>query len=262
MKNILKKFLEKIPKLYFYIITLHKKYHNNKNKIKYHLFGTKMHEEYWTTRHLFQGDDWGNKTNDFVKAYWDSKSHSHRSFLIQTISKFSPSSLLEIGCNCGPNLFLLAKKFPNAKIVGIDINPQVIQRGNELFAREGISNVELFCCKADDLSNFENKSFDIVFTDAVLLYIGPDKIEKVIKEITRISRQALIFLEWNYFDSGDEDPDGLGVYHHGLWKRNYSALLKRFARNRKIRITKIDSNIWAQENWSNVGAIIEAYFEL
>lgn len=82
--------------------------------MKEYFLGTQVREREWATRHLRKGererDDWGKGSNDWIKGYWDSQDHPHRPFLIERISKFSPNSILEIGCNCGPNLHLLAKK--------------------------------------------------------------------------------------------------------------------------------------------------------
>lgn len=221
------------------------------------LFGTKVREREWARRHLHKGNDWGNEEGDWIKGYWDSRNHSHRNLLIERICKFSPSSILEIGCNCGPNLYLLAKKFPDAEIRGIDINPMAVQKGNEWLAREGISNVKLSVGKADDLGEFQDKTFDIVFTDAVLIYIGPDKIRKVIQEMLHVVRRALIVVEQHYFESRNEDPHGLGVYRYGRWIRDYMGLLKQFVPEEHISITKITEDIWPDERWKEMGAIIE-----
>jgi ubiquinone/menaquinone biosynthesis C-methylase UbiE len=226
------------------------------------IVGTKAREKEWATRHLHEGerrrDDWGNGSVDWIKDYWNSQNHSHRPFLIEKISTFSPvSSILEIGCNCGPNLYLLAKKFPDAEIRGIDINPMAVQKGNEWLAQEGISNVKLSVGKADDLGEFQHKSFDIVFTDAVLIYIGPDKIKKVIQEMLHVAHRALILLEWHCLEPQRRDPNGFGVYHHGSWKRDYVALLKQFVRAEQIRVTKIPEDIWPDKNWKTLGAIVE-----
>jgi len=221
------------------------------------LFGTKVREREWARRHLRKCSDWGNEEGDWIKGYWDSRNHSHRNFLIERICKFSPSSILEIGCNCGPNLYLLAKKFPDAEIRGIDINPMAVQKGNELFASEGISNVKLSVGKADDLGEFQDKTFDIVFTDAVLIYIGPDKIKKVIQEMLHVVRRALIVVEQHYFESRNEDPHGLGVYRYGRWIRDYIGLLKQFVPEEHISITRITEDIWPDEKWKEMGAIIE-----
>ncbi|MGQ9460516.1 MAG: class I SAM-dependent methyltransferase [Candidatus Bathyarchaeaceae archaeon] len=169
------------------------------------------------------------------------------------ISKFSPLSILEVGCNCGPNLYLLAKRFPDAEIRGIDINSVAVQKGNEWFAQEGISNVKLFVGKADDLRQFQDRSFDVVFTDAVLIYIGPDKIKKVIGEMLRVARKALIFLEWHGFNS---KSNPLGIYV-GHWMRDYVTLLKEFIPEKKIKAIKMPEELWPDKNWQRWGAIIE-----
>ena len=224
------------------------------------IVGTKAREKEWATRHLRRNecDDWDNGSGDWIKSYWNSQNHSHRPFLIEKISTFSPiSSILEIGCNCGPNLYLLAKKFPDAEIRGADINPMAVQKGNEWLAQEGISNVKLSIGKADDLGEFQDKTFDIVFTDAVLIYIGPDKIKKVIQEMLHVVRRSLILMEWHCFEPQYKDPNGFGVYHHGSWKRDYVALLKQFVRAEQIRVTKIPEDIWPDKNWKTLGAIVE-----
>jgi ubiquinone/menaquinone biosynthesis C-methylase UbiE len=232
--------------------------------LKADLLGTKVQERYWASRHCRKGSDWSNwntaqyleEDNEWVIGYWDSQNHPHRPFLINRISNFSSNTILEIGCNCGPNLRLLAKKFPRAVIMGIDINPLAVEKGNEWLAQEGISNVKLSVGKADELGDFQDTSFDVVFTDAVLMYIGPDKIKNVIKEMIRVTRLALILLEWHDFDSDHRDQ-GLGVYYRGAWRRDYVALLKQFVREEQIHVTKITEEIWPEKNWKEVGAIIE-----
>ncbi len=225
--------------------------------------GAKAWEKEWATRHLRKGNDWNDtrhlsEDDEWVMGYWNSQSHSHRPFLIEKISAFYPfSSILEIGCNCGPNLYLIARRFPDIEIRGIDINPRVIQKGSELFASEGISNVKLSVGKADELEQFQDKSFDILFTDAVLIYIGPDKIKKVIQEMLRITRRALILVEWHCFEPDRKGSPGLGVYYVGCWKRDYMALLRQFVPDGHISITKITGDIWAGEMWEETGAVIE-----
>jgi ubiquinone/menaquinone biosynthesis C-methylase UbiE len=73
-----------------------------------------------------------------------------------------------------------------------------VQKGNEWFRQEGISNVKLEVGRAQKLAQFADKSFDVVFTDAVLIYISPDEIEQVVKEILRIGR-AVVLCEWQLF---------------------------------------------------------------
>ena len=116
--------------------------------------------------------------------------------------------------------------------------------------KEKISNVKLSIGEVDELNKFQNKSFDIVFTDALLIYIGPDKIRKAIEEMLRVTNQALILLEWH------SKSNPLGVYV-GHWMRDYATLLKEFIPENKIRITKLPGGLWGG-NWQKYGAVIEA----
>ena len=128
-----------------------------------------------------------------------------------------------------------------------------VQKGNEWLAQEGISNITLLEGKADELGQFKDRSFDIVVTDAVLIYVGPDKIKKVIAEMLRVSRQALILLEWHSFNS---KSNPLGVYV-GHWMRDYVALLEDFVPENKIKVIKMSEELWPDKNWQRLGGVIE-----
>ena len=258
MKEQLKHILRKWSALYWFVET---SFHTLRLRhLKECLLGTGVREREWATRHLRKErkrDDWGTGSGDWIKSYRNSTDHPHRQILIDIISQYNPSNILEIGCNCGPNLYPLVKKFPDAKIIGIDINPLAVQKGNEWLAQEGISNVKLLEGKADELGQFQDKSFDVVFTDAVLIYIGPDKIREVMMGLIRIAHHALILTEWHSFEPEKKDPYGLGVYYNGCWKRDYVALLKQFVREEQIRVTKITGDVWPDKNWKRWGGIIE-----
>lgn len=208
------------------------------------LLGTKAQERWWAKRSIAEG-------------YWNNRNRPSKYFLAERIAAFSPiDSILEVGCASGPSLYLLAKRFPQAEIRGIDINSPAIQYGNEQFAKEGISNVRLLVGEADELGQFQDRSFDIVFTNALFIYIGRDKINKVIHQMLRITRRALVLMELHCFES-DKDPNGRGFYYGGNWVRNYRALLRQFVPEKRIRITKIPEDVWDAEPWRTFGAVIE-----
>ncbi|MDI6602615.1 MAG: class I SAM-dependent methyltransferase [Patescibacteria group bacterium] len=237
MKEKIKSILKSYPSIYHFV----QNYYWKTLSLKAKFLRTKMVERKWQNR----------KDLITAKDFWLATNHLHRQLLIKKIESFSPiSSVLEIGCGFGSNLYLLAKKFPKAKIKGIDINPKFIQVSKEIFSKEKILNVETLIGRADELGRFSAKSFDVVFTDAVLMYIGPDKIKKVIKEITRIAKKALIFVEWQ---SEKEEYDA----HVGVWKRNYLNLLSNFFSKERISLSKIPKEAWPDENWQKFGYLIE-----
>jgi ubiquinone/menaquinone biosynthesis C-methylase UbiE len=219
----------------------------------------------WASRHLHE-ESW-------IENYWKSRDHPHRHLLANMISKFSPKSVLEIGCASGPNLYHIAKKFPDAEIKGIDINPMAVQRGNEWLKQEGISNVKLEVGKAQELDQYSEKSFDVVFTDAVLIYIAPNEIKHVAKEMLRIGHTSIlnewhIFNKWfafllsQYYYLRTRNPlfkpesASLGFYV-GHWARDYEVLFEQFVSKEKICITKLPKEVWNDKGWQRWGAIIE-----
>lgn len=226
--------------------------------------GTTVQERFWATRHLKEQSDWGKASsgktgNVWVDGYWSSTSHEHRALLLERIRRYSPiEAVLEIGCNCGPNLQMIGKEYRSAKVVGIDINPAAIQAGKELLKEEGLENVSLLVGKADDLRAFDDKTFDVVFTDAVLIYIGPDKIHKVVGEMVRLARKAVIFVEL-HDPSGSRGLSGVGKYIRGCWIRDYEKIMRSFNLAIKgISLTKISEGDWEAPNWQEFGHIIEA----
>ncbi|HCJ67783.1 MAG TPA: hypothetical protein DHV62_10845 [Elusimicrobia bacterium] len=206
-------------------------------------FGTVIEEFFWRFRHIFI--DW---SASYISP--SSINHPHRQFLIEKISQYAPfKTVLEIGCASGPNLYLLAKRFPDAEIYGIDISGQAIRKGQQWFKSQKLRNVFLFQGKADDLKRYPNRSIDIIFTDAVLIYFGPDRIKSVVREICRVARRALILNEWH-----SESPTSSYDTH---WIHNWKIQLKGFISEDNIKITKIPLDIWAG-SWAKHGYIIES----
>jgi ubiquinone/menaquinone biosynthesis C-methylase UbiE len=220
----------------------------------------------WATRHVYD-ENW-------IESYWKSRDHPHRTFLAEKIGKFSPiRSILEIGCASGPNLYNIARKFPDADLRGIDINPMAVKKGNEWFRQEGISNVKLEVGRVQELAQFADKIFDVVFTDAVLIYISPSEIEEVVKEVLRIGR-AVVLCEWQLFNMWSalllngyyclrlkSEAFKFKSASHGFfvghWVRDYRILFKEFVPKENIRITKLPKEMWDDKGWQTWGAIIE-----
>lgn len=240
--NSIKSFLRKWPN--FYSI-LQRIYYGFRRFLELHILGTKLQEWIWSA----------NRGKDYVNEGRESISHPHRKFLLDKILYYSPfENILEIGCNAGPNLYLFSKQFPHVKLYGIDINGRAIEEGKKHFKEEGISNVSLAVGRADRLASFADKSIDVVFTDAVLMYVGPDKICGVISEMVRIARKAVIFNEWHHNSINTKRY----FYHYGHWVYDYAYLLSSYGSLDSIKTTKIPKEIWGDPGgWEKYGSIIE-----
>jgi len=226
--------------------------------LKVRLWGSRIYEKEWKCHYirmkLKKNGDWSNKESDWLRGYWDSINHPHRALLIDQVQKYSPESALEIGCNCGPNLRVLADRSPGIRLAGVDINSEAVEKGNLWLQDYGYHNIILFEGQADNLSRFPDNSFDVVFADAVLIYIGPDKIRSVIQEMIRVARKGVVLMEWH--DGETNQGSGTFVFGRGLWKRNYRALIGEYASETTIEIEHISPEIWPDAGWSEYGAVI------
>ena len=224
------------------------------------LGGTGLQERYWATRHQRGGSDWGSTSaagaDQWAREYWESRDHPHRALLADAIARWEPASVLEFGCNCGPNLYRLAERLPDARLIGIDINEDAVEYGRTLMAAAGVSHVALTCGSVEALEAIATKSVDVVFTDAVLLYIGPDRIASVLQHLRRIAHKAVVLTEWHCATS---ERDILGIYDSGCWRRDYAKLLRvGDAAIADIHLTKIPESAWPSEKWRLWGYVIEA----
>lgn len=159
-------------------------------------------------------------------------------------------SVLEIGCGCGANLEVIAIRAPLLRLVGVDISPASIAVGRERFAELGLGGIKLVEGQADNLRAFAEASIDVVFTDAMLLYIAPDKIQACIEEMRRIARRAIILLEMH--------RDGIGLdgsYTRDGWVRDYRVLFNQFGYDPKL--TRMPPEARPAGRWPKYGTLIE-----
>ena len=81
----------------------------------------------------------------------------------------TPHAVLDLGCGPGNSSRVLARRFPGARILGIDSSPEMIDtaRGNQ-------PDLDFALCDAGkDLPNLGHGSFDVVFSNACVQWI-PD----------------------------------------------------------------------------------------
>ena len=184
----------------------------------------------------FQDDKkyWQNRVADWEKAYGATINHSHRDSLMGVLRSIEFDSVLEIGCNCAPNLQRIKKEFKGVKLAGVDINEQSI-----VSAINTLPEATLRVSEASELP-VEDKSYDLVITDAILIYIDRKEIKKVRDEMLRVARKAIVMVEWQ---ADREDK----LFGH--WRRDYRKLFE----GHKIHLNKITN--WGG-GWNRFGYII------
>ena len=96
-------------------------------------------------------------------------------------------SIIEVGCGTGRHLIQLAKAFPNARCVGVEIDPTGMKAASALVAEAGIADrVELI--EGDLTSAVSEDSADAVVMIEVLHEIAPDLRKGVIDACHRALR--------------------------------------------------------------------------
>lgn len=176
----------------------------------------------------------------------------HRQWLAQHLLAIPDmKQILEIGCGWGANLEVLAKRDRSLKLAGVDINLPSIKKGQVRFMSLGLENIKLFEGRANNLEKFKDGSIDVVFTDAVLLYIGPDQIEGCIREMKRVARKAVVFLEMH--------QEGIcigGRYTRDGWVRDYGVLCRKVL-SADVHIRPMPSEARPAGRWPVFGTLVE-----
>ena len=200
--------------------------------------------DYWSSRKKEdEKRDWPYEKKNWLDDYTESVKHPHRAMITEVMSSWEAKhgialeSVLEIGCNTGPNLALIKRNFPDVHVTGIDANPFAIE-----IAKKNIDGI-FFVNDLTKVGQFAPK-FDVVICDAVLMYIKPKEIDEVIDMLSMNCTKILILFEWNALSYYGAIKD----YH---WARDYKEhLIKRGFNVVKKKLTKKE---WQSKNWQKNG---------
>lgn len=201
-------------------------------------------DQYWIKRDpKEERRDWNIKTPDWITGYWKSSNHPHRTQIIVELKKLEFKSLLEVGCNAGANIQRIRKEFKldDNDLAGVDVNDDAIR-----FVQKKLPDIIWRIGNAKDLP-FIDKEYDVVLADAVLMYADPTEVEKILSEMNRVAKKAIIICDWD--GENDEIRDG-------HWCRNYEKLLKEMG----FQVNKIKIKKWPTKsgNWEKHGYIFVA----
>lgn len=110
-----------------------------------------------------------------------------------------PKSILDVGCGGGKFAYILALKYPGARVVGIDISQDAIDYARKKLAKRPISNL-CFEYRENPELNEQEKSFDIVTSTLVCHHLDDATIIDFFKRASKVARKAIIIndLERNW----------------------------------------------------------------
>lgn len=114
--------------------------------------------------------------------------------LIHALRLFPAARILEVGCGRGIALPVLAARLGPQKLVGIDIDPELVALANE---RLRFKRVEATVIEGDVRNlPFESGTFDLVFDFGTCYHVsgGSDGARKALKEIARVLTPRGLFV--------------------------------------------------------------------
>lgn len=193
--------------------------------------GTRLQEWAWRTRHLYRCG--------WAQGYLETLDHPHRSQIVEAVASFQPKHVLEIGCASGANLARLRRSLPHAWLHGLDINAEAIRVGQHHFAHD--HRIDLRVGHADRLDAFADHSTDVVLSDAVLMFVAPDRIHRVLAEIVRVAGKGLVLNE--YHAAGETQ----GHFDGGRWVYDLTALLRQLVPGKaqiESRASAFNGGLW------------------
>jgi len=152
--------------------------------------------------------EFGNAYTDRCVPNWEAR----RPAFDKMIGGLDLTKILEVGCNRGHNLQLLADMFSNAEVVGIEPNPYAVR-----ITRESSSKIAALHGDAFDIP-FKDNYFDLVFTAGVLIHIALTDLPAALAEIHRASGRYILAVE--YFAEKETTINYRG-HDDLLWKRDF-----------------------------------------
>lgn len=193
----------------------------------------------WRLRHLWQ--------RSWADAYVGSAGHPHRDQIVDRILAFGTvDSVLEVGCATGANLVRLHERSPAVRLYGIDISLAAIRAGRRVSQSQG-KEVRMLVGSGESLRDLPARSVDVVFSDAVLMFLPPATVERTLRGMLHLCRKGLILNEYCQIGRASRFEDG-------RWIHDYPAVIHAISPTVKVAV---GPSAFTGGLWSTVGALIE-----
>ena len=142
-----------------------------------------IYPEYYRSQN-FHGIEGGYLTSGAAVTYDPVTKHAlppnedwNRETVIKAISG-SPHKILDLGCGTGSTTLLVQKAFPNAKVIGLDLSPQMLVMSEYKARQAGLNKIRWIHGLAET-TGFADGEFDVV-TASLLFHETPPAISQAI----------------------------------------------------------------------------------
>ncbi|MBI4511645.1 MAG: class I SAM-dependent methyltransferase [Deltaproteobacteria bacterium] len=108
-----------------------------------------------------------------------------RDFELELLESVEASDILEVGCGTGELLLRVARRFPSARVVGIDPDPRALRIAAKKLPPE--RDIRLVKGRAESLE-FPDHSFDLVLSSLMLHHLDTESKIAALREWKRVLR--------------------------------------------------------------------------
>ena len=157
-------------------------------------------------------------SGEFGNAYVERNSEAgpgRGAFWHDVLDELGVRSVLEVGCNVGPNLGWLGELVDPASIYAVDVNERALE-----VARSRYPRVNFVRASARSLP-FRDRMFDLAFATGVLIHLPPEAVPVAMSEIVRCSNRYVVCGEY-YAPQLEEVP--YRGESGALFKQDFGAL--------------------------------------
>lgn len=139
----------------------------------------------------YEADNWFKRNFEALKNY---DANEDRIISLLKGYNLNPKNVLEIGCSAGYRLDGIKKSFSTERVAGIEPSKSAIEYGEKHYPQ-----VEFHNGTADDMSCFEDASFDVLIVGFVLYVVDRNLLLRTIAEIDRVLEDNGILIIIDFF---------------------------------------------------------------
>lgn len=119
---------------------------------------------------------------------------------------WQPRRILDIGCTVGHNAVPLAQAFPDAQVIAIDTAAASLRYGAARAASLGVKNITFVQASGEDLSRWDDGSFDWVQTTMFLHELSAEAMPRILSEAHRVLAPGGLIFHIEQPEYSDEMP--------------------------------------------------------
>ena len=142
-------------------------------------------------------------TAGMLGRYTDGGGRGVVRYLRRNYPEFRPRRILDIGCGLGHNVLPIARAFPDAEAVAVDVAAPMLRYGAARAAGLGIGNVVFMQADATDLAGFADAGFDWIQSTMFLHETSLPALRRIMAENRRLIAPGglVIHLEQAAYDA-------------------------------------------------------------